>query len=87
MSSSNYQFTLQVVAKDDGDPNQVSESSPTTILINIVNRNDAPVIAAQTFNANENVNVAEAGCTYTLDPCVCQMRCPTGLERFGDGSA
>jgi surface protein len=27
------------------------------------------------------------GCSYSADPCVCKLRCPTGKERFGDGSA
>ena len=29
----------------------------------------------------------DADCTYTPDPCVCLLRCPTGQTRYGDGSA
>jgi hypothetical protein len=32
-------------------------------------------------------NSAEPGCTYSQDPCVCLLRCPTGQTRYGDGSA
>lgn len=54
----------------------------------MINKNDPPTIAAgQIFTPNENVNTAEVGCTYTADPCVCLLRCPTGMQRYGDGSA
>ena len=33
------------------------------------------------------IAVGEAGCAYDLDPCVCSLRCPIGMHRFGDGSA
>jgi hypothetical protein len=28
----------------------------------------------------------EDGCTYSLHPCVCSLRCPVGMHRYGDGS-
>jgi hypothetical protein len=57
------------VAKDDGDPNVLSESPPTTVIINIINRNDEPIISPQTFTANENINVAETvGTIVASDP-------------------
>ena len=81
----NTQFTLLIVATDDGDSPLSSDA--TTVLVNIVNTNDPPTIVAQNFNVNENVDTAEASCTYSNDPCVCLLRCPSGKERFGDGSA
>ena len=79
-------FTLQVIAKDDGQPSRSSVA--TTIKVFIANRNDPPTVTVgQIFQPQENVDVAEEGCTYSLDPCVCLLRCPSGTSRVGDGSA
>jgi hypothetical protein len=31
--------------------------------------------------------IVEDSCNYAQHPCVCQLRCPTGQARYGDGSA
>ncbi len=53
----NTQFTLLVVATDDGDSPLSSDA--TTVLVNIVNTNDPPTIVAQNFNTIIEINKVE----------------------------
>ena len=45
------------------------------------------LIAKMLKSEKTKVNIGkESSCTYSQDPCVCRLRCPSGMVRYGDGS-
>ena len=81
------------------DPARTSSVGPTFVYAegfsrdaqNLVLKTAAPAESWPIYTHPETVDpwplaTAEAGCTYSADPCVCKLRCPWGQSRSGDGS-